>query len=124
MSAFITMPFAVKIKMRPVIDASLLQLGNVGGSSLAPSLSGNGSITGVVLEDGAPVSRSVMLYERDTGAFFGKGRSKADGSYTFNRTNEKLMYFVIAIDDNEDATQYNLVGQDLIAGDHDQRTQP
>ena len=124
MSAFITMPFVVKIKLRPVIDASLLQLGSAGGSSLAPSLSGNGSITGVVLESGAPVSRSVMLYERNTGAFAGKGKSKADGSYTFNRTNENLTYFVIAIDDNEDATQYNLVGQDLIAGDHDQRTQP
>lgn len=123
MSAFITVPFASKVKLHPVIDASLSQT-NSGSGSLPPSLSGNGSITGIILENGAPVSRSVMLYERNTGAFAGKGKSKADGSYTFNRTNENLTYFVIAIDDNEDATQYNLVGQDLIAGDHDQRTQP
>lgn len=122
MSAFITVPFASKVKLRPVIDSSLSQTSS-GSGSLPPSLSGNGSITGIILENGAPVSRSVMLYERDTGAFAGKGKSKADGSYTFNRTNENLTYFVIAIDDNEDATQYNLVGQDLIAGDHDQRTQ-
>lgn len=122
MSAFITVPFASKVKLRPVIDSSLSQTSS-GSGSLPPSLSGNGSITGIVLENGAPVSRSVMLYERNTGAFAGKGKSKSDGSYTFNRTNENLTYFVIAIDDNEDATQYNLVGQDLIAGDHDQRTQ-
>lgn len=85
-------------------------------------LSGNGSISGKVLENGLPVSRRVMLYERKNGAYAGQTRSGVDGNYTFKRTNESLLYFVVSIDDSNDGVQYNLVGQDLISGNHDKRT--
>lgn len=94
------------------------------GQSSIPSgsgLTGNGSITGRVFENGTPVSRRVMLYDRATGAYAGQVRSNDNGDYKFKRTNENLTYFVIAIDDNKDDIQYNLVGQDLLSGDHDQR---
>lgn len=83
---------------------------------------GNGSISGKVLENGLPVSRRVMLYVRGTGAYVGQVRSDADGSYTFKNTDENLLYFVVSIDDSNNGVQYNLVGQDLISGNHDKRT--
>lgn len=94
-----------------------------GGSAVSGggTVSGGGSITGKVLENGLPVSRRVMLYERKTGAYAGQVRSNADGVYTFKRTNEALLYFVVSVDDNSDGVQYNLVGQDLISGNHDKR---
>lgn len=82
---------------------------------------GNGSISGKVLENGLPVSRRVMLYVRGTGAYVGQVRSDADGSYTFKNTDENLLYFVVSIDDSNNGVQYNLVGQDLISGNHDKR---
>lgn len=110
--------------LRPKLAFKNIGSGGGNGSNSGLDLNGNGSISGIVTENGVPVSRSVMLYERSTGAFSRKGRSSADGSYTFSNTNEKLTYFVIAIDDNKDENKFNLVGQDLIAGDHDQRTKP
>lgn len=86
------------------------------------ALSGSGSISGKVLENGLPVSRRVMLYVRGTGAYVGQVRSDADGSYTFKNTDENLLYFVVSIDDSNNGVQYNLVGQDLISGNHDKRT--
>lgn len=94
-----------------------------GGGGLFPDV-GDGSISGVVLENDAPVVRSVMLYERTSGMYVSRTESAADGSYQFIRTNKNLTYFVIAIDDNKDAVQHNLVGQDLITGDYDQRKKP
>lgn len=84
---------------------------------------GNGSISGRVLENGLPVSRRVMLYDRRTGAYAGQTRSGVDGNYTFKRTNESLTYFIVSVDDNNDGVQYNLVGQDLISGNHDKRVE-
>lgn len=120
MSVFITVPFASKIKLHSVIDTSLSQASS-GAGSLSPTLLGNGSISGKVLENGLPVSRRVMLYDRRTGAYAGQTRSDKDGHYTFKRTNEALLYFVVSVDDNSDGVQYNLVGQDLISGNHDKR---
>lgn len=85
-------------------------------------LTGGGSITGRVTENGLPVSKRVMLYERKTGAYAGQTRSDEDGYYTFKRTNETMTYFIVSVDDNNDGVQYNLVGQDLISGNHDKRT--
>lgn len=82
-------------------------------------LTGKGSITGRVLENGLPVSRRVMLYDRKTGAYAGQTRSDSDGNYSFKRTNERGLYFVVSIDDHNDGVQYNLRGQDLISGNHD-----
>jgi len=90
------------------------------GSDFKPS-AGNGSISGRVLENGLPVSRRVMLYDRETGAFIGHTRSNSDGHYSFKRTNEARTYFIVSIDNNNDGVQYNLVGQDLISGNHDKR---
>lgn len=85
----------------------------------AVAVGGNGSITGRVLENGVPVSRRVMLYDRSTGAYAGQTRSDSEGSYIFKRTNELAVYFVVSIDDNNNGVQFNLKGQDLISGNHD-----
>lgn len=109
-------PMAYNVNVQTIIRGS----GGVltGGSSV---LAGNGSITGRVLENGLPVSRRVMLYERQTGLYAGQTRSNKDGNYKFKRTNESLTYFIVSVDDNNDGVQYNLVGQDLISGNHDKR---
>lgn len=93
--------------------------GGLGSAGI--NLNGAGSITGRVLENGIPVVRRVMLYERTTGVYAGQTRSDSSGNYTFKRTNEALVYFVVSVDDNNDGVQYNLVGQDLISGNHDKR---
>lgn len=93
-----------------------------GQSSPSLPLIGSGSITGRVLENGLPVSRRVMLYERQTGIYAGQTRSDSDGNYTFKSTNETMTYFIVSVDDANDGVQYNLVGQDLISGNHDKRT--
>lgn len=88
-------------------------------STSAKLLRGNGSISGRVLENGLPVSRRVMLYDRATGAYAGQTRSDSNGLYSFNNTNERGVYFVVSIDDHNDGVQFNLKGQDLISGNHD-----
>lgn len=81
--------------------------------------SGNGSISGRVTENGLPVSRRVMLYERMTGSYAAQVISGQDGKYVFENTNEEATYFIVSIDDNNDGVQFNLSGQDLISGNHD-----
>lgn len=95
--------------------------GASGQNSSGINLNGNGSITGRVLENGLPVSRRVMLYERATGVYAGQMRSDSNGYYTFKRTRESLTYFIVSVDDSNDGVQYNLVGQDLISGNHDKK---
>ena len=97
----------------------IISSGNSKGTS--PPMNGKGSISGRVLENGLPVSRRVMLYERNTGIYAGQTRSGVDGNYTFKRTNETMTYFIVSVDDNNDGVQYNLVGQDLISGNHDKK---
>lgn len=93
---------------------------NVGSGVKATNIpSGSGSITGRVTENGLPVSRRVMLYERKTGALAAQTRSGEDGYYTFKKTNERTLYFAVSIDDENDGVQYNLQGKDLISGNHD-----
>lgn len=82
---------------------------------------GSGSVSGMVTEKRVPVSRRVMLYERDSGIFFGQIQSSIDGKFTFNNTKETLSYFAIAIDENQDGNHYNLARQDLINGNLDQQ---
>lgn len=105
----------------PLPISALVSTGNKDLISNSDIRAGNGSISGRVLENGLPVSRRVMLYERKTGMYAGQTRSDSDGSYTFKRTNENMTYFIVSVDDNNDDTQYNLVGQDLISGNHDKR---
>ena len=117
MPSYIAKPMIFKVSVKYVSP-----IGNRGSqSSVGIIQHGNGSITGRVLENGIPVLRRVMLYERKTGAYAGQTRSGADGFYTFKHTNENLIYFVVSVDDNNDGIQYNLVGQDLISGNHDKR---
>lgn len=107
-------------KLRPRLAGKRSSVGNSGQSGGGGSmLTGNGSISGIVRENGLPVSRRVMLYERTTGAYAAQVRSKTDGTYIFKNTNKNLTYFIIAIDDFTDEVQYNLVGQDLISGNYD-----
>lgn len=120
MAGFIFRPFLAKVNVRRVgAYTSSSASSHLTTSGLV--LTGNGSITGKVLENGLPVSRRVMLYERRTGVYAAQTRSNKDGDYTFKRTNEALTYFIVSVDDNNDGVQYNLVGQDLISGNHDKR---
>lgn len=80
---------------------------------------GNGSISGIVLEKGVPVSRRVMLYERVSGTLFGQTQSNSTGHFTFDKTKEDLTYFAISLDETQDEIQYNLAGKDLLSGDFD-----
>lgn len=81
--------------------------------------SGNGSITGKVTELGLPVARRVMLYERYSGNLVDIVWSDSAGNYTFKNINPELTYFVVSLDENGDAKQFNLVGQDMLRGDYD-----
>lgn len=110
-------PIAASLRIKSVFNppSTATRIQSAGGSMLT----GNGSISGIVRENGLPVSRRVMLYERTTGAYAAQVRSKADGTYIFKNTNKNLTYFIIAIDDFTDDVQYNLVGQDLISGNYD-----
>lgn len=118
MLSYVFTAFASKAPTPVFVAASVGAGGSVGDNDIRI---GNGSISGRVLENGLPVSRRVMLYDRRTGAYAGQTRSDRDGHYTFKRTNEALIYFIVSIDDNNDGVQYNLVGQDLISGNHDKR---
>lgn len=80
---------------------------------------GGGSISGIVTEVGVPVSRRVMLYERVSGLFFGQTQSSVTGEFIFENTKEDLTYFAVSLDENQEDTQYNLTGQDLLSGDFD-----
>lgn len=81
---------------------------------------GNGSISGRVLENGLPVIRRVMLYERYSGQLVDITWSDSQGNYRFSKINENLTYFIISLDEDVDSEQYNLVGQDLIKGNYDE----
>ena len=85
---------------------------------------GSGSISGIVTEKEIPVSRRVMLYERQSGIYFGEVQSGTDGKFTFEDTVESLTYFAIALDDSEGEIPENLVGQDLLSGDFDRLAVP
>ncbi len=84
-----------------------------------PLFAGNGSISGQVLEQGVPVVRRVMLFERDSGLLYQTTYSDSNGNYRFTGLKENLLYFVISLDESGDSKQYNLVGQDLLRGDYD-----
>lgn len=113
--------FTTHVSNMPPYKSVFVSVGDSASSVGSDIRTGNGSVSGRVLENGIPVSRRVMLYERSTGEYAGQTRSNIDGYYTFKRTNEALVYFIVSVDDNNDGVQYNLVGQDLISGNHDKR---
>lgn len=73
-----------------------------------------GTITGKVLEQGAPVSRRVLCHQRDTGALVASTWSDANGDYTVNGLDESKKYYIVSLDEDMSTTQYNAVVQDLI----------
>ena len=73
-----------------------------------------GTITGKVLEQGAPVSRRVLCHQRDTGALVTSTWSNANGDYVFKGLDNTKKYYVVALDEDMSAIQYNAVVQDLI----------
>lgn len=72
------------------------------------------SLSGVVTEQGKPVSRRVFCYLRRSGKLVGVTISDADGKYVFKNLSGSAKYFVTSIDENSDTTQYNAVTQDLV----------
>lgn len=85
-----------------------------------PIIYGNGSISGTVKEQGLPVVRRVMLFERESGFLVSQIQSASDGGYTFKGINPDGLFFCISLDENGDGTQFNMVGQDLIIGNYDE----
>lgn len=78
-----------------------------------------GYIAGRVFEKEIPVARRVMCYHRRTGSLVNSTYSDDDGNYYFDDLEPNTNYFVISLDENNDAVQYNAVVQDLIAASTD-----
>lgn len=89
-----------------------------GGAFVANS--GNGSISGVVKEDGVPVSRRVMLYERHSGRLVNTTYSKKNGKYNFSNINKSLKYYIVSIDEFSDGIDCPAVIQDRVSGGYDE----
>lgn len=104
-----------------VINANLLpsllniSLGSdIYGSVVLLGVGDNGFISGIVTEQGKPVSRRVICYHRRTGARVASTWSSDDGKYRFDNLIADVTYLVTSVDENNDAVQYNAVTQDLI----------
>lgn len=78
-----------------------------------------GYIAGRVFEKEIPVSRRVLCYHRRTGNLVNSTYSDIGGNYRFDDLEPNANYFVVALDENNDAVQYNAVVQDLIAASTD-----
>lgn len=72
------------------------------------------AISGVIMENNIPVSRRVFCYLRRSGALIGITRSDENGNYQFTDLSLKANYYIVSLDENGDAQQYNAVVQDLI----------
>ena len=72
------------------------------------------AIIGVVTENSIPVSRRVFCYLRKSGALIDVTRSDKDGNYRFDNLSLTASYYIVSLDENGDAQQYNAVVQDLI----------
>lgn len=73
-----------------------------------------GAIAGKVLEKGLPVARRVLCHQRDTGALVGSTWSNASGNYSFSGLDDSEKYYIVALDEDMSAEQYNAAVQDLI----------
>jgi hypothetical protein len=68
-------------------------------------LSGDGGIYGIVAEDGVPVARPVMLFEREFFQPIRRTISTEDGAYSFTNLNRDREYLVMAVDTTEEPGQ-------------------
>lgn len=76
-----------------------------------------GRIVGIVTEKEIPVRRRVFCYYRKSGRLISTTMSSSNGHYEFTGLIAGAKYFVTSLDENNDATQYNAVVQDLIIAD-------
>lgn len=72
------------------------------------------AVTGLVKEQGTPVSRVVRVYRRDTGAFMGETTSAGDGTFTLYLGNYSGEVYVIALDDIGTTPDFNASIKDRI----------
>lgn len=72
-------------------------------------------ITGTVLEEGVPVSRTVRAYSRSTGALAGSAVSDINGDFQIGSLNSLNEYYVVALDDTGSSPDYNAIIFDRIA---------
>lgn len=79
-----------------------------------------GYIAGRIFEKEIPVIRRVMCYHRRTCLLVNMVYSDINGDYYFDDLEPNASYFVVALDENNDAVQYNAVVQDLIAASTNQ----
>lgn len=77
-------------------------------------IGGRGFIAGRVLEQGLPVVRRIMCYHRNSGELVSIVFSDNSGDYRFDNLKLNAKYYVLSLDENDDATQYNAVVQDMI----------
>lgn len=82
---------------------------------------GNGSITGLVRENGTPVRRRVNLHVRPKGLMIASTWSNVNGIYTFKNIAKKYKYYIVCLDETGEGVQYPALIQDLVAGDFDER---
>ena len=73
------------------------------------------NITGTVAEQGSFVQRTVRLYKRSDGYLVDETQSDSeDGSFSFSGVMSNTEYYVIALDDIEDETDFNALIYDRI----------
>lgn len=58
----------------------------------------SGAFSGIVYEQSSPVSRTLYLYRRDTGAYVDTTTASGDGSYTLSTTYSGT-HFIVCLDD-------------------------
>ena len=71
-------------------------------------------IEGTVKEEGVGVERTVRLYKRSDGSLIGETTSAADGSFSIGGAIDNEEYYVVALDDTSDVTDYNALIYDRI----------
>ena len=102
-TAITSIGLAIKVKSYRRSNSDRINRGN-----------SKGAITGKTLEQGQPVSRRVLCHQRDTGALVASTWSNANGDYVFKGLDNTKKYYVVALDEDMSAIQYNAVVQDLI----------
>lgn len=81
--------------------------------------SGNGSITGVVRQNGIPTSKRLNLHARPKGNLIATTWSNDQGVYKFSSVSRQHKYYIVSIDEDSSSQQYPALIQDLISGNYD-----
>lgn len=114
MAAFIFQNITSVIKVGSVVYAP--------ERSASALYEGQGSISGLVRENGNPASHRVNLHVRPKGTLIASTWSDVNGRYVFNDIAKQYQYYIVCVDETGGTTQYPALIQDMIKGDHDEMT--